>query len=229
MKNTSPNTILILTDSLGAPRPGTAYQKTWVHHIIEEYRAKCHCFAYTERALTSPQLAALVKEKFCLYSPDLVIIQVGLADCAPRALTQKEQAIISKIPLVSPLIKILIKRYYGAITRRRNICYVSKDLYKDSIEKIAEAFPRAQKIVIPIITPCDAYIQKSPLIEERIRNYSHALYELQEIQVLETVDALPKAIINHDFYVEDHHHLSERGHNYYAEKISLKIKEWMNQ
>ena len=73
------------------PRPGVDYEDTWVYKLIEalpefEFIDKTKRASTSERLVTeggdniNPYGADLLEH----YMPDIVVMQIGIVDCAPR-------------------------------------------------------------------------------------------------------------------------------------------------
>tara|TARA_B110000238_G_C15880385_1_gene333194 strand:+ start:155 stop:559 length:405 start_codon:yes stop_codon:yes gene_type:complete len=92
--------ILCVGDSLGMPRNGIPYDCTWFYflnqmHSIHEYVPRF------QRAMTTDNLVGSNKSDFLEnYSPDIVIMQLGIVDCAPRYLPELSfrLKIINRLP-----------------------------------------------------------------------------------------------------------------------------------
>ena len=108
--------VLILTDSIGAPRSKplkTYYKDTWIG-VLEEKLLKHNykTFAYTQRAADSSHIKSRIEVQFGLYEPEIVILQIGICDCAPRVLKQNELRIIKRLPIINKLVHSYISNNY---------------------------------------------------------------------------------------------------------------------
>ena len=145
------------------------------------------------------------------YEPEIVIFQIGLCDCAPRALTELELRIVQKLPIINRLIHLFIKRYYAQISARRGIAYTNKKTFKTNIQNIIDNFKNSKIYFIPIGKPYLGTIsKKSPEINERIRCYNDLLLELANQNKCKYLNNLINSNDNRieDIYCEDFHHLN---------------------
>ncbi len=75
---------LIVADSLSMPRKGIPYDDTWPS-ILNCIRKDIHWIQRSQRALNSNHIVGSLKEDYLeYYRPDIVILQIGIVDCAPR-------------------------------------------------------------------------------------------------------------------------------------------------
>lgn len=86
--------ILIITDSLGAPRNDEeviTYDETWVGMLTKHLQSQGQeVLSFSENGLSSTSLLNDVKSKLTLYNPNIIIAQFGIVDCAPRVLKNRE-------------------------------------------------------------------------------------------------------------------------------------------
>jgi hypothetical protein len=222
--------VLIITDSVGAPRAKplyTPYSKTWVS-ILEDKLLKYgyKTFAYTKRALDSTVLESRMKVELFGYEPEIIIFQIGLCDCAPRALTDLELRIIKRIPLINRMIHKLIKRYYAQISQKRNIAYTNIKNFYSNLEKIIKQFSESKIFFIPIGIPCSGYTDKSPEIKNRIIKYNKVI---SEVATSNNCSVLNNTIISNNtetekIYCDDFQHLNFYGHLELSHDILQSIK-----
>lgn len=220
---------LIITDSIGAPRdlPLTNYQDTWVSQIenflLANYQMKC--FSYTQRAADTNHVVHRIKVQLQFYQPELVVLQLGICDCAPRVLKEKELRFIQKLPIIRKIIHKFISANYAKLSQKRNLAYVEKDVFVKNLQSIKASFLNAKIVIIPIGLPNDEYKRKSPKIEERIRDYNQALKSVfsdNDSFYLEEFTQITQPIIN-DIYAEDNYHLIAKSHSMLFECLQEKI------
>ncbi|HON16100.1 MAG TPA: hypothetical protein PLA51_06445, partial [Spirochaetota bacterium] len=83
MKN---NKLLIITDSVSMPRPGIPYESTWIYKLKKEF-PNLDIIDKAARGSTSMRLVTEGGGGVDLletYMPDIVILQIGITECAPR-------------------------------------------------------------------------------------------------------------------------------------------------
>jgi hypothetical protein len=166
---------LVISDSIGFPRenPYTPFENTWLGLLEPILNSKGYMiYAFQKKGLTTERVVEELKDHLNLIKPDLLILQIGIVDCSPRALKESEIIFINRIPIVRNFIKKAIKKYYQRISKFRNLCYVDINFFEKNLNIINKSFHSCDKIIIPIGLACGAYIKKSPLIENRINQYN---------------------------------------------------------
>ena len=138
--------ILCIGDSLSMPRDTLLYKDTWHSKLKKEF-PNIDFISQFKRAITTDVLVELgggdseTIESFpfgsdCLefYKPDIVILQLGIVDCAPRLIRNGTlKFYISKI-LKGKLLKIyllFLKRYTKRNSYNVKVC---KDKFRNNIE-----------------------------------------------------------------------------------------------
>ena len=169
--------ILVITDSVSMPRPGVKYEDTWLYLLKQEFPG----YDFIDRSARGTTTYRLVTEGgggvdlLESYNPDIVILQMGITECAPRLFKKPglEYFIVSKV-----LPAGLRKKYIEIVKRKRirnpDIPEVSPKQFK---ENIISYLKRAEKlsskvIIIMINPPTDLFIQKSPRIKQNIDLYN---------------------------------------------------------
>ena len=130
--------ILFITDSLGLPRTfpekilaENTYPNITTKFFHDNYHKQYMFFQYRRAGLTTAFINYEINEGSLIsYKPDIIVLQVEIVDCYPRALTKIERAIISRIPIFNNIMKKIIKRYYKKIVHYRNISYVDKKILR---------------------------------------------------------------------------------------------------
>ena len=88
--------LLLITDSLGHARPGpevTYWEDTYAYMLSNDYRI----YQYSVGGARIQELAGAARSYLIQFRPDIVIIQSGIVDCAPRAYKWIEERIFEKI------------------------------------------------------------------------------------------------------------------------------------
>ena len=135
--------ILIVTDSLGAPRDVNGekieYEDTWIYKLKNNYinSIDVDVIFITINGLDSNQLLQLTNDKLKLYNADLILFQFGIVDCAPRVLKNIEIKIISILRL-SGLIKKIISKYHSKLSNLRNIQSINIYEFEKNVKRIYE-------------------------------------------------------------------------------------------
>lgn len=214
--------VLFLTDSLGYPRvdgAGTSASDVWTYYVRDRLNdcSNKFTFFFDMRPFRDTTSLLLDVRNHCLsYFPDVIVLQVGIVDCYPRSLKKAEFQILTRIPLLNRLTKLIVKRFYKSIVKNRNIAYVSLVDFEKNLKCLKELFGASKFIVLPIGEPCSKYRQKNPLIEYRVKKYNAIQKKLFGEDYKED---LYKECDLERAYLADHHHLSKYGHQHVASRI----------
>jgi acyl-CoA thioesterase I len=174
--------ILIITDSNAMPRDNLPYEDTWICMLKErlphyDIIDRPSSGATTMRLVTEGGGGVALLEH---YRPDTVILQMGLAECAPRLFRQQgfEHFLISRI--LNPYLR---KRYIDFIRKHRgrspDITYTSPEQFRSNL---INYFGRAMKlgsaiIILLIPRPTALLISKSPHVKRNIDIYNNIYRE----------------------------------------------------
>lgn len=210
--------VLLITDSLGLPRTSpekVEYEGTWCFLLSERYDV--NQFSYGGG--TVEELLSQVSY-FKMYSPDIVIVQSGIVDCAPRALTKCENHIWNKYKFTRAILR-MCSPWLIRMLRKRGKTYTSIEAFRSSVRIFNKEF--GDKLFWIGIVPSSAdYEKKVPGITKNIVNYNKVL--LEELgQNMIDLSNMPK-----DYIMSDFHHLNEKGHKYISERI-LTLKSDNNE
>ncbi len=208
--------IIIITDSVSMPRPGIPYEDTWVYMIKKEFPE--HDFIdRTGRGSTSTRLvtegyggADLLET----YMPDIVVLQIGMAECAPRLFDKKGL----EFRIVSSLLPVGMRRRYIALVKKHRdrdprVTDVTPEQFRKNITSYFERarYIPARVIVIPILPPTREFLSKSPRALENVDRYNQIFHDTARIfPHVEIVDPFRNGIDINDISV-DEFHVGARG------------------
>ncbi|MEZ8943710.1 hypothetical protein AB6E30_06610 [Vibrio sp. 10N.247.311.12] len=211
--------ILLLTDSLGYPRMSVgspSASNVWTYRLARKLKGKYNFFFDIKTGRTTSEIVDNLLPHFAAYQAEVIIIQVGIVDCYPRALSKIELQVISRIPILNSFFKMLIKKYYKEIINLRKINYVDEGTFENNIRDIKSFFCNSQVIFLPIAPPNKKYCNINPLVELNISKYNSILSKVVgeqcDVSFFDDLDA-EKA------YVSDNHHFSDYGHAYTYKKL----------
>lgn len=174
--------IMVITDSIAMPRDEIRYEETWIYMLKREFPG----YDFIDRPGRGSTSFRLVTEGgggldlLERYMPDTVILQQGMAECAPRLFDKQslEYYVVSKI-----LPAGMRKRYIDHVKKHRgrnpDITDVSPEQFRSNIRAF---FRRAREIsarvyVIPILPPADILLAKSPRIGQNIDRFNAIYHE----------------------------------------------------
>lgn len=152
------------------------------------------------------------------FAPDYVILQCGIVDCAPRALTQFELEFIKRLWGVRRLMFWLINQNNYALRKYRGVTYTSPTEFESYFKKIQQAFKESKIYSIGILPAFRDYEKTVPGIGKRIEQYNKILRDQAGS------DFISCSEISLDCVMNDNIHLTEQGHDFVFRKIIDAIK-----
>lgn len=207
--------LLFAGDSLLLPRPDKSIieEDTWVSRVMVEFAGVF--IPYFQGIGGASTKTLLIKRKYAYlggYEPDILILQVGIVDCAPRAFTELEMKIFQTLRL-GTYAKKIARRYHPQMSMKRKLVTVKPKLFKNNLLELRKSFENSTIVVVPIAPANDDYKRYSPDIPMNIQLYNEILCEVFERHFL--AKAYAKANIE-KLFLSDNHHLSEYGHHHLA-------------
>ncbi len=206
--------VLLLTDSLGFPRAEpefVAYEQSYVA-LLRDAFPQCDIVHQGRGGATIRDLFNHSAYYHGTMKPDLVLIQSGIVDCAPRTLTLVEQQVVTRLPLLSRPLGALVKRYSRQLRRLRGITYTPLPQFEHFIERFEAQFPNACWIgILPASPGYEAQVEG---ITRNVERYNDVLRHRRWI---DTTAFTPDDIMS------DFHHLNVRGHRRMADAIAPAI------
>jgi hypothetical protein len=210
--------ILFLTDSLSLPRVNeeeiVLYEDTYLYKLREEFKESL----IVDSAIGGATIKDLYAQVFYYksFNPDIVVLQTGIVDCAPRAYKKFEKKILVKLGLNSKLkglTRFLRKNRGYTLTKSNKF-----DYYLSLIEKSFENIPLYS---LGILNASDNYESKVPGIKENIEAYNSILEK--HTTYINNTD------IPFNGIMKDHHHLNLKGHDLIYQKLSIIVKNVSNE
>lgn len=179
--------IYCIGDSLAIPHHKVSYENTWIFKFQSIFR-ELHYISYLKRGLTTEVLTTeggtpeglgqFPPGSACLeyYKPDIIILQLGIVDCAPRLFKRGsiESKALSKLPkLVREIYISTIKKIRKSSEKRAyvqpkefeyNISNYLERCHTNNVEKI---------IIIAIPIPDKRMIAKNSNIANSVNKYNN--------------------------------------------------------
>ena len=234
--------ILILADSLALPRPADAgnvgYSETYpvlLQQLLDRsLNGTCKPIVYekAKRARTMPSVLNDWREEVLMKRPDIVIVHVGVVDCAPRVFTLFERKVISRVrpSLLRRMILRFVHNHRRFIIRLRgNVVYTPASTFKKAAHSIVEMVPEARLralFFVNIVSPSKAAESRSPGFTDNVKRYNHILAEIADEKLVHLVDL--DHIIHREealgALLEDGMHLSPKGNAMLARELSTRIR-----
>lgn len=215
--------ILCISDSLGLPRTKVPYDETWFS-IINRAFPSLDFVSYFRRNGTTDMLSSNgdYGDTLLFYSPQIVILQLGICDCAPRYLrtTSMLYRILVHLPdfLSKPIWALIKKIKHRSLNctdvpierfERNLVDYIHKCI-NISVNKV---------ILIKIAIPGKAMIKANPLILESIANYNAVYEKIANLYPSVVCLINPISIENDNLFVEDGYHTNGEGHKLIANEL----------
>ncbi|MFH1450511.1 MAG: hypothetical protein ABIF92_00840, partial [archaeon] len=153
--------IVIIADSLLMFRPdeGTNYEHTYGYLLKRELqKTGMTCILCPKRkndtAIQSEPDNLLYD--ITAHDPDIVCVQLGIVDCAPRLFTQKQYEIVRHLPaFIRKAAIFILRRNRKLVTRLFPKEYVKQDDFKKNLQKILDTIKKceATPVLINIAKP----------------------------------------------------------------------------
>lgn len=208
--------ILIFSDSLALPRSTPevcTYEETWPV-LLKNDGFNIHQLSIG--GATIRELNSQMHYHF-LFSPDVVIVQAGIVDCAPRALGKLELLLLNHFYITKKLLQFFLPKCYFFLRKKRNISYTTKEEYRKYINSFLKMFSGKKIYWIGILPSTEEYEKVVPGISKRIITFNGILKECLFDNYL-SMDDIPKEGIMSDFM-----HLNAIGHSYVFNRIRSKM------
>jgi len=203
--------ILIFTDSLSLPRstPEVCHHSdTWPERLRKLGHEVCLS------AIGGATINTLFKQTFYFGNTgyfDLVIIQSGIVDCAPRFARQWEVKLLQATPVFGKLMLSALNTNF--IRGLRNITYTNPNAFKQFINKFDASYA-CPVWYIPILPASPAYEQRLPGVTKNITQFNQLLPAARMIEI--------SKLTSNDL-MSDFHHLNSTGHEVITNAIIQKI------
>lgn len=196
--------ILLITDSVAFPRAEpefVAYEATYIAQLKIAF-PECDFIHQGRGGATIGDLLSHTAYFHQSLRADLVFMQSGIVDCAPRALTLVEKRIIARLPLLRGLCLKLVKRHSAFLRRKRQLTYTSVDAFATGVRQFEALFPKVYWI--GILPASEHYEAKAGGIQRNVAIFNAVL---QQHRYVDTSGFGPSTIMS------DHHHLNAAGHS----------------
>jgi len=222
--------ILIITDSVSMPRLEVKYEDTWIYLLKKKFRN----FDIIDRPARGATSMRLITEGgggmdlLELYLPGIIILQFGLAECAPRLFKKNgfEKRFINNF-LPPRLRKYYIKRVRKIRGRKPQFTDVSPEQFKHNIYNFAGRC-KAHNIklaIIKILRATDIFLKKSPFVQQNIDLYNsiyeQAALDFDNITLIDPIDI--KYDINS--LCIDELHITPQGQKLYFKAVEKYMSE----
>lgn len=209
--------IQILSDSLALPREipqKVYYEETYPAKLSKDYTVA----QYSKGAGTIKELfdQTFYYKMFC---PDVVILQSGIVDCAPRPFTQFEEHFFT-LNFFTKGCKAILKRLTKSWLRTlRKVAWTPPKKFRLYCEQFKKAYPNIPILAIGILPPRAEYEKQAKGISKRIHEYNGILMDVFGENYIDTSDMPDDGIMS------DHHHMTSIGHQFVYDKIAERLSK----
>lgn len=233
--------IVIIGDSLGAPRPwvGVYFKRTYAFQLDALLNNDYFVANYAVGGNTSSKC---VKESFLrtnIKNSDIsfAIIQLGIVDCAPRLLSNFDRilgGLSSRNRFFEPLFKNYVKiksrhRYWFTKNFPKTLVplHVFRSNYRRLIDEVISTNPVKKIFLIEVAYPGVSLIEKSFNIVGNINAYNNVLHQiaLENPDIIEIIRIYEKTKIESSWIAaDDGHHILPEAHDWIAIQLYDRIK-----
>lgn len=184
--------VVILGDSLSMPRPeeGVRYEDTYAHLL---HREGYEVVNRSKRANDTSMQTAIqnLQDDIIEIEPDIIVVFLGIVDCAPRIFSRFESKLLSFLPgMIRRKILNFVSWHRYRITKIRNKTYVSQNEYRKNILKLIDtANDNGSKIVFvnTIETTKENDLRSFNFIQN-IKNYNQVLADVCKKKEIALID-----------------------------------------
>lgn len=225
--------IVIVSDSLAMPRkPEICFEDTYgylVGKILRNHFKGCEVFSSSRRSnnIANYSDETTLDDDIFLYEPDIVVIQLGIVECAPRLFSPRQKKILRRIKpaaLRDKIISIFSKRrrFFTEYFPKTDVPLETfSHLYDELVVKILEK--GINVILVNIANTNEENKARSHNYAKNIDAYNAVIKNLASKHGLRLVDSFALSNELPRYTLPDGVHLSVEGNRLLAEKISKAI------
>lgn len=227
------NRVVILADSLamarGKDEGNIPYEATWPYLLATE-NTSIEVINKGMRARTILHTKNELQE-IELLTPDIVIIQVGVVDGAPRIFSHSEKSMLKKLPnsLRKRIISYRSKRR-NKITSKNPLAKVDvnpnefEKIFKEVIDKLKADLNVKRVIIIPIVADFVFMDKKSSGFSSNIKLYNTIIHRVAKETKAELIEVDAFSQSNTEkMFCDDGYHLSIEGNKEIKNSISYLL------
>ena len=230
--------IVIMADSLAMAREGETtvpFDVTYPYLLDQSLRRRFGSEAplVIERGMRRRTIEYVLDEWYELVDlrrAEVVIIHVGIVDCAPRVFLRRERQFVENLrpAFLREAILSNVHRHRRAIVNLRKKVYVPADRFNALVGQVV-ARARASKlrslVIVNIITPPAEMDERSPGFIKNANVYNHILKTHAETSGAHLIDLdrMIKEAGAAEQLTVDGIHLNEAGHALLAEEIENHV------
>ena len=230
--------IVVMADSLAMAREGettTAFEATYPYLLDQSLRRRLQSEAplVIERGMRRRTIEYVLDEWYELVDlrqPEVVVVHVGIVDCAPRVFLRRERQFVENLrpALLRESILRNVHRHRRAIVKMRNRAYVPVDRFNALVGQVvakAKESKLRSLVMVNIITPPGEMEERSPGFIRNVRIYNEILETHAQADGVHLIDmdGMIKAAGGVEQFTVDGIHLNETAHAMLAGEIENHI------
>lgn len=220
--------ILCIGDSLGLPREGVIYEDTWFYKL-QKYFSQYEFIEHFERRLHITKALENFNSYYIFYPSDIIILQIGICDCAPRYIIEEKlsiriiQIIFYKLGLLKLFWKIVKLRGRNPQRVDTPVHIFSENLNKLILNFIDKG---AKLIILVKIGHVAESVQKRNLhINENVNKYNTEIEHIKEKYPQNVVIINPLEKVDENYFV-DGYHCNAQGMDLVYNSIKTELKNF---
>ena len=234
--------IVVLGDSLALPRKegvdNLNWEETWPYLLERKLKLKfveIEVINCSKRArLMTTLLGHDFKEHILFKDPEIVILQIGVVDCAPRIISLKEKAVLNHRLFPSFIRRKIIayrKRNKREITKQTPLAkvYTPPRVFESALKQFFSrvdqeySIQKKRVIVLPILANIHFMQKSSPNYGDNVLHYNQILQQVSVNVKATFVNIAHSFNRDADNFCSDGYHLNEKGNRSIAEVLSEVI------
>lgn len=213
--------ILIITDSLGCPRPQISPSETWTEKIISKYKEKALVYTYCVYGLKSTDIPFNWIDNL---KPDIIISQFGICDACRRACPENILKVFERYRKIGQVYQGFASEHHFCLTRIWNMHYTDVRTFEEQVKRLSLT-RRSCIAFVPIAPPGDYLIGKTYGVISDVKEYNRIFSKFSKrynVSLLPVYDGVKADDI---IIEEDGHHLNGKGHELVYNAVSRYIDE----
>jgi acyl-CoA thioesterase I len=230
--------IVVMADSLAMAREGETnvpFEATYPYLLDQSLRQRFQGQAplVIERGMRRRTIEYVLDEWYELVDlrkPEVVVVHVGIVDCAPRVFLRRERQFVENLrpAFLRETILSNVHRHRRAIVNMRQKVYVPPDRFTSLVQQVIDRAKRSQLrslVLVNIITPPAEMDERSPGFIKNVGLYNEILRSHAKgdgVQLID-LDQLIKDAGGVEQLTVDGIHINEIGHAILAGEIEKHV------
>jgi len=230
--------IVVMADSLAMAREGetnVAYETTYPYLLEQRLRERFGAQAplIIERGMRRRTIEYVLDEWYELVDlrkADVVVIHVGIVDCAPRVFLRRERQFVENLRpgFLREFVLGKVHRHRRAIVNMRKKVYVPPDRFNGLVAQVmakAKESKLRSLVMVNIITPPAEMDERSPGFIRNVGVYNEILKAHANGSGVHLIDldGMIKAAGGVEQLTVDGIHINEAGHEMLAKEIEKHV------